>query len=335
MRVLVTGGSGFIASHCISALLQSGHEVVFSVRSASKGTALLSAFPNCPTSQLSFVIVPDIATPGAFDDAVRSDPPLDAVLHTASPLHFNITDVKRDMLDPAINGTVGILRSIATHARHIRRVVLTSSMAAMVKWNSAHPEIYNESHYSDLTMAQALNDGPFIAYCASKQFAEKAAWQFMEREKPQFELVTLMAPAVFGPVLYTTDRLESINMSNQTVMALVRGQMKDGVEPSPVLLYVDVRDLAVAHVRALDEDGAAGKRVFVGAEHYRSAEIVDVLAKNFPELRGGLPQGVEALPKEFPYGADNGRSKELLGMEYRTLEESITDAAKATLRLSA
>jgi nucleoside-diphosphate-sugar epimerase len=95
-----TGGSGFIAAHVLDILLAHGHTVVTTVRSQEKADTIKAAHPGVPASKLDFRIVADIAEEGAFDEAVKIDG-LEAVIHTASPFHFNITDTKKDLLDPA------------------------------------------------------------------------------------------------------------------------------------------------------------------------------------------------------------------------------------------
>ncbi len=122
-RVLLTGGSGFIAVHVLEALLTQGHSVVTTVRSDAKAQMLRETFPNYGTDKLDFAIVADMAEEGAFDEAVKSDPPFEWVIHTASPFHFNITDTKKDLLDPAIIGTTGILKAIKKNAPSVKRVV--------------------------------------------------------------------------------------------------------------------------------------------------------------------------------------------------------------------
>ena len=122
-RVLLTGGSGFIAVHVLEALLTQGHSVVTTVRSDAKAQMLRDTFPNYGTDKLDFAIVADMAEEGAFDEAVKSDPPFEWVIHTASPFHFNITDTKKDLLDPAIIGTTGILNAIKKNAPSVKRVV--------------------------------------------------------------------------------------------------------------------------------------------------------------------------------------------------------------------
>jgi nucleoside-diphosphate-sugar epimerase len=99
-RVLLTGGSGFIAAHVLSILLEHGHSVVTTVRSQEKANKIKEAYPNASEKDLSFAIVEDIAQQGAFDKAVVSDPPFEAVIHTASPFHFNVTDIQKVISTP-------------------------------------------------------------------------------------------------------------------------------------------------------------------------------------------------------------------------------------------
>lgn len=97
--------------------------MVTTVRSASKAEGIRKAHAGYGTDKLDFVIVPDVSQAGAFDEAVVSDPPFEAVIHTASPFHFNVTDIKKDLLDPAVIGTTGILHAIKKHAPTVKRVV--------------------------------------------------------------------------------------------------------------------------------------------------------------------------------------------------------------------
>jgi nucleoside-diphosphate-sugar epimerase len=95
-RVLLTGGSGFIAAHTLDILLEHGHSVVTTVRTQEKADKIKASYKSyADKGQLDFAIVPDIAQPDAFEKAVVSDPPFEAVLHTASPFTFNITDIQK------------------------------------------------------------------------------------------------------------------------------------------------------------------------------------------------------------------------------------------------
>ena len=102
------------------------------MRSQQKGENILKHHPDVPKSRLNFVIVEDIAQENAFDEAIKSDPPFEAVIHTSSPFHFNVTNTKKDLLDPAIIGTTGILKAIKKNASTVKRVVITSSFASIV-----------------------------------------------------------------------------------------------------------------------------------------------------------------------------------------------------------
>lgn len=131
-RTLLTGGSGFIAAHVLDYLLKDGHSVVTTVRTQQKADKIKEAHPDASESQLSFAIVEDIAKEGAFDEAVKSDPPFEAVIHTASPFHFNPQDIQKDLLDPAIIGTTSVLKAVKKNAPTVKRIVCLRCPAAAV-----------------------------------------------------------------------------------------------------------------------------------------------------------------------------------------------------------
>ena len=324
MKVLLTGGSGFIGAHCLDQLLQHGHEVVTTVRSDEKGQFLLDSHKG---KRLSYVIVKDIAQPGAFDEAVKSDPPFEAVLHTASPFHFNVTDPKKDLLDPAIIGTAGILKAIKASAPSVKRVGITSSFASIVN-PDGHPEEYSEKIWNPVTMEEAMGNTA-TAYRGSKTLAEKAAWEFVEKEKPNFQISTLCPPLVFGPVVHYLNSLDNINTSNSRILRAMQGKMKEKVEATGTFLWVDVRNIALAHVRAIELPEAAGKRFFITAGFWTNKDMIDIIRKNFPELQKNLPENPESdMPKNI-FQIDNSRSKEVLGIKYNSLETCIVDTVKS------
>jgi len=334
MRVLLSGGSGFIAAHCVDYLLQHGHSVVFTVRSDEKGEKILKNHPSAGKDKLSYVIVGDIAKEDAFDEAVKSDPPFEGVLHTASPFHFNVTDPKKDLLDPAIIGTTGILKAIKKSAPTVKRVVITSSFAAILNAGK-HEKTYSEKNWNPITEKEAV-ENPANAYRASKTFAERAAWEFVEKEKPNFDIATMNPPLVLGPVVHYLNSLDAINTSNERVRNMIQGKTKEsGLPPTGVFIWVDVRDIALAHVKALEVPEAGNKRFFVTAGYYSNADIANIIKKNFPDLADKLPAEIKSDKPEDVYGYDNTRSKEVLGLKYRSLEDSITDTVKSLLEVGA
>lgn len=334
MRVLLTGGSGFIAAHCVDILLQHGHSVVFTARSDAKGQKILSNHPDQPKEKLSYVIVEDIAKEDAFDEAVKSDPPFEGVLHTASPFHYNVTDVKKDLLDPAIIGTTGILKAIKKSAPTVKRVVITSSFASILN-ATKHEKVYSEANWNPITEEEATQN-PANGYRASKTFAERAAWEFVEKEKPNFDIATINPPLVLGPVVHYLNSLDTINTSNERVRNMIQGRLKDsGLPPSGVFLWVDVHDVALAHVKALEVPAAGGKRFFVTAGHYSNGEIAAIIKKDFPDLADKLPADISSDMPADVYQIDNSRSKEILGLKYRSLEQSVVDTVKSLLAVGA
>jgi nucleoside-diphosphate-sugar epimerase len=297
------------------------------VRSDDKGKKILAAHPGVSPEALSYVIVGDIAQDGAFDDAVKSEPPFDAVLHTASPFFLGHTDPVKELLDPAIKGTNGILRSIHAHAPSVKHVVITSSFAAVVNPDH-HPAVYNEESWNPVTEEQALL--PAYTYRASKTFAERAAWDFVAANKPNFSLTVLNPPLVLGPMVHHLGSLDAINTSNERVRDFVLGRHRDKLPPSGVYIWVDVRDLAEAHVRSIEVPEAAGKRFLITAGYFSNKRIVDIVRESFPELGEQLPpaDAADDLPKDV-YGIDNSRSTQVLGLKYTSLEESVRDTVRS------
>jgi nucleoside-diphosphate-sugar epimerase len=282
---------------------------------------------------LSYIVVEDIAQEGSFDKAVVSDPPFEAVVHTASPFHHNITDPRKDILDPAINGTVGILKAIKAYAPTVKRVAITSSFAAIIMPDN-HPECYSEKHWNQVTPEEALIHTK--TYRASKTFAERAAWDFLEKEKPNFTITTLCPPLVLGPIVHYLNSLSAINTSNTRIRDLIQGKYKDELPPSGSYTWVDVRDIALAHVKAIESAEAQNQRFFVVAGYFSNKKILDAIAKSYPELESKLP------PKDSPddtpsdiYGVDNSKSVKVLGMKYRPFDQAIADAVKSLLAVGA
>ncbi|KAH7187075.1 hypothetical protein BKA60DRAFT_548464 [Fusarium oxysporum] len=321
-KVLLTGGSGFVGSHCLGLLLQEGYEVVVTVRSEKKGQDILGAFPTAK-SQLSYAIVEDIARENAFDEAVRTAK-FDAVLHVASPYHYKPVDIKKDLIDPAVNGTLNILKAVSEYAPTAKRVVITSSFSAVV--NIKHPEkLYQEHHFNPITKAEAHEDG-VQAYRASKTFAERAAWDFMQVKKPGFSLTTMNPPLILGPPAPWLASMDSINTSNERLRDLFQGQWKTELPPTASWYWVDVRDVALAHVRALERLDAGGRRFFLMQGRMSNAQIAQVAADEYPQLKDKIPKTlVDDTPADL-WEADTAPSRDVLGLEYRDLNTCIVDS---------
>ncbi|KAM0543257.1 hypothetical protein ACHAPJ_012403 [Fusarium lateritium] len=323
--VLLTGGSGFVGSHCLDLLLREGYQVVVTVRSARKGQAIFNAFPTAK-SQLSYAIIEDIAQENAFNDAIQATE-FDAVLHVASPYHYKPQDIQKDLIDPAVNGTLNILRAVRDYAPTVKRVVVTSSFSAVV--NIKNPEkTYLEHHFNPITSEEAYEDG-VQAYRASKTFAERAAWNFMRDHKPGFSLTTMNPPLILGPPAPWLASFDSINTSNERLRDLSQGKWADELPPTASWYWVDVRDVALAHVRALEKPEAGARRFFLLQGRMSNAQIAEIATREFPQFKDKVPKIlVDDTPVDL-WDVDTAPSREVLGIKYRDLKICIVDSLKS------
>ncbi|KAH8705235.1 hypothetical protein BGW36DRAFT_392907 [Talaromyces proteolyticus] len=339
--ILVTGANGFVAAHIIADLLSSGYNVVGTVRSQSSAEKVLAAHKSYNREdrlRISTLIVADITIPGAFDNAVKI-PGVDSIIHTASPFKLVVEDNERDLLIPAIQGTKSILES-AAKSPQIKKVVITSSFASIVDLSQGlRPGyVYNEKDWNPVTIEEAKKSvSGSYAYCASKKLAEQAAWDFVKGKKDEisFSLTTICPPKIFGPANTSPlpKELSLLGVSMKEIYDLVSGANKQAVPPTRFWGWVDVRDVARAHVRALEVAGAAGQRFLITAGRYSYQEIVDLLSNSerIPKdvLENTLPRGTpgKGYAGDFVYEVENEKSKNVLGMKYHSLEESVVDAA--------
>jgi nucleoside-diphosphate-sugar epimerase len=240
-------------------------------------------------------------------------------------------DPKKELVDPAVIGTTGILKALKRSAPGVKRVVVTSSFASVLD----EAQFFNPEHtFSEASWNPAglddIHSSPATAYRVSKTLAEKAAWAFVESEKPAWDLVTVTPPLVLGPVVHHLASLASINTSNERVVKLLQGAWKDEIPgQGPVSLWIDVRDLAKAHVAAFEKPEAGGKRLFTTAGLFSNSEIAAIVREKFPEFKDKVPgpevKGGErpALDKSFKWNTE--QTDKLLGLEWTSLEKSISD----------
>jgi nucleoside-diphosphate-sugar epimerase len=247
-------------------------------------------------------------------------------------------DPKTELVDPALNGTTGILKAIARSAPQVRRVVVTSSFAAILTEEKiTDPNTtFSEKSWNPVT-EEDMHKNPATAYRVSKTLAEKAAWDFVKdpANNAKFDLATVNPPMVFGPVVHYLASLESINTSNERIVQLVQGKWKNEVAATGAATsWVDVRDVATAHIKAgLEVPEAGGHRLFTTASRFCNRDIADIVRKNFPEYKDKLPgddvKGGEMPPEDQRYKVDNSETNRLLKIDWIPLEKSIVDTVKS------
>lgn len=279
------------------------------------------------------MIVKDIADDGAFDRVLQTSPPFEGVIHTASPFRFDIQSPQKDLLEPAVKGTTNILEAIHAHAPAVKRIVITSSLASMLNMK-AHPLVYTSGHWNPVTLEEAASN-PADGYRGSKTFAERAAWKFLQDTKPQFTLATINPALVFGPIVHHLNSLDAINTSNARFRDMMSGRMREGIAPTGTFYWVDVRDVALAHVRALERESAAGQRFLLAASTFSNCEIAKIIRARFADLRPLLPENCESdLPKDL-YGVDCSKSREFLDLDFTELKRCTVDTVESLLAVGA
>lgn len=335
--VSVSGANGFIAQHIINVLLKRGYLVIGTLRSEQKAMSLLKLFNH---KNLKLEIVSDLAKPGVFDEVLlKYGKDLKYVIHTASPCHYESTDYEIDMLIPAVAGTQSILNSIKKYAPNsIQRVVYTSSFAAISNVKNAYNSslTLNEESWNEDSWCDTLEDAK-TAYYGSKVFAEKAAWRFWKdnQNSVNFSLTTINPCYVFGPQLFDESVSSTLNASCQLINEAVFSKAGDDVDQKFASLFIDVRDVAKAHVLALEKSNLACKRLILANDKFSTQDILDNINKNFPQLTGKIAKGVPAHGlKVCQYIAtvDNSKSKNLLGFGFRSFESAVNDTVSQILR---
>ena len=268
--VLVTGGSGYLAGHCIALLLRRGYNVRATLRSAAKAEELRSGLASlqAPTDHLTFPIA-DLCDDAGWDAALDG---CEYVLHVASPLGNDGARGAQALMVPAADGTLRVLRS-ATRAK-VRRVVMTSSTAACTP--PSVDQVGDESVWTG-DAHPTLN-----AYRRSKIAAERAAWDFMASAGPGTTLTTILPGAIFGPVLSLAN-LGSV----QFIDKLIRGKLP-GI-PRLGFCIADVRDLAELHVRAMLAPEAAGERFIAVGDFLWMEEIARALRSELGDQGAQVP----------------------------------------------
>lgn len=169
----------------------------------------------------------------------------------------------------------------------MKRVIITSSFASIVNGSKGFwpQHTYSEADWNPVTREEACQNA-VNGYRASKTFAEKAAWNFVEQQRPNFTLTTMCPPLVFGPIVHYLNSLDALNTSNQRIRDIVQGKNQENLPPG---LFVDVRDLALGHVLAMEKEAAANKRFFFTPGHFSAAELAEIVRNNFPEFKDKLP----------------------------------------------
>lgn len=332
--VLVTGGTGFIAQHCILALLDKGYRVRTTVRSLAREAEVrvhLKVGGAEPGERLSFVVA-DLGEDRGWAEAAAD---CAYVLHGASPTPSGDQVTLDDWVRPAVDGNLRVLR--AARDAGVRRVVLTSAFGAVGMGHRPRSRPFDETDWTDLA-------GKVAPYQRSKTLSERAAWNFIEVEGGGLELAAVNPTAVLGPVL-GADYSHSIRLIKSLL---------DGMPGCPKVNsgFVDARDVADLHLRAMTDPAAKGERFLaIAGESLWMRDVADVLRRRLGAAAHKVPTreipstlvrlgavSNPALQALVPFlgvnmNATSAKAIRLLGWAPRSAEESIVASAESLIAL--
>lgn len=332
--VLVTGGTGFLGTHVIAQLLRAGYRVRTTVRDLEREAELRAALACAGLIgdiDLGLVLA-DLSEDAGWADAVAG---VRYVVHVASPFPPAMPDSDDDVIRPARDGALRVLR--ASRDSGVERVVMTSSFAAV---GYGHPPTDGEFDERTWTNVEA----PLSAYIRSKAVAERAAWDFMDAEGGDLELAVVNPVGIFGPPL-TVDLSASVGLAHQMITAMP-------AVPRLATTVVDVRDAADLHLRAMTNPAAAGERFLastgeplsfqevaavlraaVGREPVQLPVLPDDVVKEAAKTDPGFAGMVGELGKVRR--VSNTKARTILGWEPRSNTEALQATAHALKDLGA
>jgi nucleoside-diphosphate-sugar epimerase len=336
--VLVTGGTGFVGVHCILQLLQQGYRVRTTVRSINRKQEVLDMLREGGITnfdQLDFAET-DLLKDDNWNTAMAG---CTYVLHVASPIYLKLPEHEDEMIRPAVDGTLRVLK--AARDAGVKRVVMTSNFGAVGYSHKDKTTLITEESWTD------PNEKGLSAYNKSKVLAERAAWDFMKKEGDSLELAVINPMGIFGPSLSAV-----LSSGFGLLQRVITGEMK--ALPNISLGIVDVRDVADLHLRAMINTAAKGQRFLALAGGTMTlVEIAKLLKQKMPAITTktstkSLPdwllkivalfskQARAILPLVSIYReASNKKAKQLLGWQPRSNEEAILATADSMVKWGA
>ncbi|MFQ6553517.1 NAD-dependent epimerase/dehydratase family protein [Aestuariibius insulae] len=331
--VLLTGVTGFIARHIAAKLLNAGYAVRGTLRDPARAEEVRDAIrpellnKDLPEQRLSFVPL-DLARDEGWIEALMG---VNILMHTASPFPLSQPDDEEELIRPAVDGTLRALE--AARAAGVKRVVMTSSTAAVTSGAAPDGRPFDERDWTDL-------EHPVTTpYNKSKTLAEQAAWDFVTAN-PEIELTVINPGFVLGKPLG-----DDWNTSVQVIDRIV--QSKDPMLPHFGFATVDVGDVAEMHLRALERPETAGKRYLAVSEFLWFTEIAEIIAKAFPDRKittRQAPNWVVRILALFDRtvrqlvpvldrkdSVSNERAKTEMEMTFRPVRDAVIDTATAVI----
>ncbi|KAK4278708.1 hypothetical protein QN277_016517 [Acacia crassicarpa] len=311
--VCVTGASGFIASWLVKLLLLRGYSVRGTVRDPNDSSKTEHLLKLEGAKERLSLIKANLLEEGSFESAVEG---CDGVFHTASPVSLSTKDPQGELIEPAVKGTLNVLK-LCAKSPTVKRVVLTSSMAAVLCNGKplTSDVIADETWFSDPDVCKQYSQD-WSGYVLSKTLAEEAAWKFAKENN--IDMVTINPAMVIGPLLQPT-----MNTSAGAVLILLNGAK---TFPNNAFGWVNVKDVANVHIQAFENPSANGRYCLAeSVKHY--SEIVDTLHQLYPTLQ--LPHKCEDDQPLMPTFQISKEKVKTLGIEFIPFEVSLKETVES------
>lgn len=315
MKVFVTGGSGFIGQHVIDLLLQQKYTVKASFRRQDQIDKFTEFFKNSNFEPV--LVTTSFSDPATFEPLLQD---VELAIHLAAPLAQPCEDYQKQIIRPAIETTLSLLKA-ALSAPRLRRIVVTSTVGTICDF--LEKGTFDESNWEkyeatdDLSGLQAKED-MFGAYFAAKTISEKAIWSFIDTHKPHFDVVALLPSIVIGKVLIREPDAPPVGTNILIwLWAVLGGPVKLG---NGVSYFIDIKDAAMAHVKALDLLVEGNQRIIISGAKADLNSLQAMVEKKLPhEWKFGTYIGNDEVE------VSNAKSKKVLDMTYVPLETLVVD----------
>ena len=334
-KVLLTGISGWIAKHTAIELLNSGYEVLGTIRNKNlieQTKETISKYASI--EKLSFVEL-DLVKDEGWNEAAKG---CKYIMHIASPFPMKVSNDRESLLPTAVGGTLRVLNAGLNAG--VEQIIKTSSIVAMFrKPNRTNPYSFGENDWTDENWVEGVND-----YFLSKTKAERTAWEFMESKGLKNKLTTINPGGVFG---------DALDKKGGTSIEYVRQFLKGKFPAAPkfAVLISDVKDVAKSHVACIRNKKGGGRRLIVGKEVKKLVELSQIMAEAMPEYAKKVPK--KELPnfmvKLISYidssaktmipdlgimmQTDSTYAEDLLGFKFKGAKDCISENAKSVVKL--
>jgi nucleoside-diphosphate-sugar epimerase len=268
---------------------------------------------------------------------------VEAIAHVASPVTWSAKDPFEDVINPAVKGTLNLLKSAHKYGKKVKHIVVTSSVASVFKSGVAPDYVYTEADWNDEAIKdiqkQKDSGEPFdgtLAYRASKNEAERAVWRFKEEHNPSFTLTTILPSYVFGPIRPPPETIKAVEATSTPIFVIkyYLGENKDPTVSVGSSSFVSVIDVAIAHVLAIQHaDKADGQRYITSQGAYSNQQTVDVLRREYPDRKDIIAKGEPGNYRLPSVKVDGSKITRELGLQYDDFETVLLQTIESVKHL--